>query len=184
SSLAVSSAPGGPLSTTACARFGSGSSGNGLAAWIWPSSSRVTTTTGAVTPSLAAIASLMARPSAAQSASSAALNSTFPLWMYVTTSACPSSPTSVRRSAIATLFLPPRLIPRSSATCVAMKRFFPARRRPLRISAGAGRLAGLGDVRQGARDVVRAACLVGQRDQPGDDLLGGQGGGRQGLPDR
>src|ERR1700733_73822 len=126
SSLAVSSAVGGPLSTTACTRFGSGSSGKGLAAWISPSSCRVTTTTGAVTPSLAAIASVMPRATSAQSASSGAVNSTLPLWMYVAASACPSSPTSARRSAIATLFLPPRLIPRSSATCVAMRPFFPS----------------------------------------------------------
>src|SRR6202030_454630 len=105
SSLAVSSAPGAALSTTACTRLGSGSSGNGLAAWIWASSSLGTTTTGAVTPSLAAIASVIARATAAESASGGAVNSTLPLWMYVTTSVCPSSPTSARNSAIATLFL-------------------------------------------------------------------------------
>ena len=62
----------------------------------------------------------------AQSASNPAVNSTFPLWMYVDTPVCPSSVTSARRSVIATLFLPPRLIPRSNATCVAMDLFFPA----------------------------------------------------------
>src|SRR5690242_17814149 len=144
SSLAVSSAPGGALSTTAWTRFGSGSSGNGLAAWIWPSSSRVTTMTGAVTPSLAPIASVMARATSPQSASSGAVNSTFPLWMYVTTSVCPSSLTSVRRSAIATLFLLPRLIPRSNATCVAITPLSPARRHPLSFSYATGHSTRIG----------------------------------------
>jgi len=52
-----------------------------LAATTWASSSLLSTTTGAVTPSFAAIASVMASPSASASASGGVLNSTFPLWM-------------------------------------------------------------------------------------------------------
>ena len=70
----------------------------------------------------------MADSSAAASlavSSSAVLNSTLPLWMYVLTPVCPSEVTTSRRSAIGTLFRPPTLMPRSSATCDAMASFSP-----------------------------------------------------------
>jgi hypothetical protein len=46
------------------------------------------------------------------------LNTTLPLWMQVETLSHPSPENIARSSCIGSLFFPPTLIPRSSATCV------------------------------------------------------------------
>src|SRR5580700_5455034 len=115
----ATSGPGWPLRKIACTARWFGSSGYGLSWLTWASSSRDSTTTREVTPSVPAMASSRAAASSALS-DWPVLNTTLPLWMYVATSACPSELTSSRRSAMATFLWPPRLMPRSRATWVGM----------------------------------------------------------------
>ena len=83
---ATCSGPGGSARNTACTAFGFGSSGYGLSRITRASSSRVSTSTRGRMPSCLSSAASMSAARPAGSARSA-LNSAFPLWMYVLTPA-------------------------------------------------------------------------------------------------